>query len=278
MALKNRSKGSVAAIILATVLSFPTTAAPLYSNDSPAPPRLNADHAPLTDNEWRIYDINGDGKFDVADISEFTGNGGIDFINDLNRDGNKDLTDAFALYIKLSVLDRNCDEAVDDNDFTPVEPVQLPEPDAAAVWPLVSRIVAEALKTLPADIEDQVFRSLPISDGLTPYEKAYVYESTGMSALLQLNLEGAQWAYGRAYQTNNRSATALGSLAFAIAVDKRHEESLTLLAYARELFRESGATSTTIGWIFARHGQNQEALTYYQEAVEYAPKIPKYHM
>lgn len=232
----------------------------------------------LTNNEWRIYDVNADGKFDVADISEFTGSGGIDFINDLNRDGNKDLTDAFALYVKLSVLDRNCDEAVDDDDFTPVEPVILPEPNAAAVWPLVGRIVSEALKELPPDIENQVFRSLPVAGGLTPFEKAYVYELTGMSALLQLNLEGAQWAYGRAFQTNNRSATALGSLAFAIAVDKRHEEALTLIARARELFRESGATSTTIGWIFARHGQNSEALTYYQEAVEYAPKIPGYHM
>src|SRR5512133_54005 len=103
-----------------------------------------ADSDPVTDNEWRTYDVNGDGKFDVSDISEFTGNGGIGFINDLNRDGNKDLTDAFALYVRLSVLDRNCDEAVDDDDFTPVEPVELPEPDATAVWPLVSRIVSEA--------------------------------------------------------------------------------------------------------------------------------------
>lgn len=237
-----------------------------------------ADPDTPTDNEWRIYDVNGDGKFDVSDISEFTRNGGIDFINDLNRDGNKDLTDAFALYVKLSVLDRNCDEAVDDDDFTPIPPVTLPEPDATVVWPLVSRVVAEALQKLPPDIENQVFRSLPVEGGLTPFEKAYVYEMTGMSALLQMNLEGAQWAYGRAFQINNQSATALGSLAFSIAVDKRHEEALTLLARARELFRESGATSTTIGWIYARHGQNQEALMYYQEAVEFAPKIPKYHM
>ena len=63
MAIKNRSKGSVVAIIIATVLSFPTAAAPLYSNDSPAPPWLNANHDPLTNNEWRIYDVNGDGNF-----------------------------------------------------------------------------------------------------------------------------------------------------------------------------------------------------------------------
>ena len=260
-------KSSTRHIILAAVFSALGATCPVMANP---------DH--LTDNEWRIYDVNGDGKFDVADISEFTGNGGIGFINDLNRDGNKDLTDAFALYVKLSVLDRNCDEAVDDDDFTPVEPVELPEPDAAAVWPLVSRIISEALMKLPSDIENQVFRSLPESGTMTFIEKSTVYQETGMSALLQLNLEGAQWAFGRAFQTDNTSATALGSLAFTIAVDKRHEEALTLLARARELFHESGATSTTIGWIFARHGQNREALMYYQEAVEFAPKIPRYHM
>jgi tetratricopeptide (TPR) repeat protein len=265
-------------LFIFATLPFSSPATPLSSYDLCATPLANADPDPLTNNEWRIYDVNGDGKFDVSDISEFSGNGGIDFINDLNRDGNKDLTDAFALYVKLSVLDRNCDEAVDDDDFTPVEPVELPEPDAAAVWPLVSRIVAEALKKLPPDIENQVFMSLPELGTMTFIEKANVYQETGMSALLQLNLEGAQWAYGRAYQTNNRSASALGSLAFTIAVDKRHEEALTLLAYARDLFRESGATSTTIGWIFARHGQNREALIYYEEAVEFAPKIAKYHM
>jgi len=240
--------------------------------------RVMADPDQPADSEWRIYDVNGDGRFDVSDISKFIGDGGIGFINDLNSDGNKDLTDAFALYIRLSVLDRNCDEAVDDDDFTPVEPVKMPEPDEAAVWPLVSRIVSEALKKLPSDIENQVFRSLPESGKMTFTEKAYIFQETGMSALLQLNLEGAQWAFGRAFQTDSRSATALGSLAFTLAVDKRHEEALTLLARARELFRESGATSTAIGWIFARHGQNREALIYYREAVEFAPRIARYHM
>jgi hypothetical protein len=265
-------------LLLVVTLPFSSPATPLSSYDLCATPMLNANPDPLTDNEWRIYDVNGDGKFDVTDIDEFVGRGGIGFVNDLNSDGNRDLTDAFALYVKLSVLDRNCDEAVDNNDFTPIDPVEMPEPDAAVVWPLVSRIVAEALKKLPPDIENQVFMSLPESGAMTFIEKAYVYQETGMSALLQLNLEGAQWAYGRAFQTNNRSSTALGSLAFTIAVDKRHEEALTLLAYARDLFRESGATSTTVGWIFARHGQNREALIYYQEAVQFAPKIARYHM
>jgi tetratricopeptide (TPR) repeat protein len=264
-------------LLIVVTLPFSSPATPLSSYNLCATPMENPDPDPLTNNEWRIYDVNGDGKFDASDINEFVGGGGINFINDLNSDGSKDLTDAFALYVKLTVLDRSCDEAVDNNDFTPIDPVVFPEPDAAAVWPLVSKIVANALTTLPADIEDQVFRSLPDSRTMTFMEKAAIYMETGMSALFQKNLEGAQWAYGRAYQTNNRSASALGSLAFTIAVDKRHEEALTLLAYARELFRESGAISTNIGWIFARHGQNREALTYYQEAVEHAPKIAQYH-
>lgn len=243
----------------------------------PAITLLDADSDQLTNNEWRIYDVNGDGKFDKVDIEEFIGRGGIGFINDLNNDGNKDLTDAFALYVKLSVLDRNGDEAVDNKDFTQIDPIQIHEPDAGAVWSLVGQIVTKARTTLPADIEDQVFRSLPNSGTLTINEKAHIFQETGMSALLQQNLKAAQWAYGRAFQTNNRSASALGSLAFTVAVDNRHEDAMILLAYARKLFQKSGATSTSIGWIFARHGQNQEALTYYQEAVAFAPKIAQYH-
>jgi hypothetical protein len=124
-------------IILAVFLSVLAATCPVIANPDP-----------LTDNEWRIYNVNADRKLNVADISKFTGNGGIGFINDPNRDGNKDLTDAFALYVKLSVPDRNCDEAADKNDFIPIDPVQLPEPNAAAVLPLVNRIVTKALTTL----------------------------------------------------------------------------------------------------------------------------------
>ena len=60
-------KSSTRHIILAAVFSALGATCPVMANP---------DH--LTDNEWRIYDVNGDGKFDVADISEFTGNGGID--------------------------------------------------------------------------------------------------------------------------------------------------------------------------------------------------------
>ena len=100
-------------LFIVFTLPFSSPATPLSSYDLCAAPLMNADPDPLTNNEWRIYDVNGDGKFDVTDIDEFVGGGGIGFVNDLNSDGNRDLTDAFALYVKLSVLDRNCDEAVD---------------------------------------------------------------------------------------------------------------------------------------------------------------------
>ncbi len=278
MTSESIKKGSLAFMLLMAFLPFPICATPLFPSSFPATPLTGTRHHDGIDNEWRIYDINGDGRFDIEDIEEYQFTGGIGFINDLNSDGRNDLTDVFALYIKLAVLDRNCDEAVDDEDFTPVEPVRLPEPDASAVWPLVSRIVTEALTDLPSDIEYQVSRSIITPRPLTVFEKANIYEVTGLSALLQLNLEGAQWAFGRAYQTNNRSATALGSLGFAMAMDRRHEEALALLSLSRKLNNKSGATSTSIAWIFARHGQNDEALNYYIEAVESSPEIARYHL
>ena len=50
-----------------------------------------------------------------------------------------------------------------------------------------------------------------------------------------------------------------------------------LLSFARKLFPRSAATATTIGWIFARHGQNDEARKYYEEAVLFSPKTGQFH-
>ncbi|MCU0378658.1 MAG: hypothetical protein MUC78_10410, partial [Bacteroidales bacterium] len=276
--MKNRSKGSIAVMILATVLSFPVTAAPLFSDDSPASPRLNARAGQPANNEWRIYDINADGTFNKTDIEELLDRGYQEFNPDLNGDGKKDGNDAFSLYLKLSIMDRSCDQEVNDEDFKPVSPVSLPDkPEIATILNLVNAFVSEARSTLPADIEIQLFNSLPDSRVLTFDERVYVFQTFGLSALIQKNIEAAQWAFGRAFQMNNQSSSALGNLAFAVAMDNRHTESLYMLAYARSLFHECAATSTCIGWIFARHGQNQAALPYYREAVTYAPKIAQYH-
>ena len=211
MAILQRSKGSVAAIILATVLFFPTTAAPLFSNGSPASPRLNAMAGQPANNEWRIYDINADGTFNKTDIEELLDRGWQEFNLDLNGDGKKDGNDAFSLYLKLSVMDRSCDQEVNDEDFEPVSPVSLPDkPEIATILNLVNAFVSEARSTLPADIEIQLFNSLPDSRELSFDERVYVFQSFGLSALIQKNIEAAQWAFGRAFQMNNQSSERPG--------------------------------------------------------------------
>lgn len=259
--MKNFTKHS----IVITLLAFSLNAAVLSN--------------PVTEKEWRLYDINADGRFDQTDIDDLIERGWQEFDFDLNDDGIKDGTDAFALYLKLSVLDRNCDAAVDDQDYGPVDPVKLPDvPDEAIVIRLVDNYVSTALDNLPIDIETQLFNSLPISRALTFEERVYIFQLTGLSALVQRNLDGAMWAFGRAFQMYSGSASSLGSLAFAVAMAGNHEDALKMLVYAKKLFPESGATAASTGWIFARHGQNTEALKYYREAVSFAPKIAQYHL
>ena len=229
--------------------------------------------------EWRRYDINHDGKFDVSDIDLLIDQGWLDFDYDLNEDGVKDFDDALALFLKLSVMDRSCDKKVNDEDFEPVSPVILPaEPEYSKVQQIVGNCIFRSLPKLPPDIEKQVFNSIPNANSLTIPERAYAYQLAGLSSIVQNNLDGAQWAFGRAFQTYDRSTSALGNLAFAVAMNGEHDDALILLAYARKMYPESAATSTSIGWIFARHGQNEKAREYYEEAVFYAPEIGQYHM
>jgi tetratricopeptide (TPR) repeat protein len=234
------------------------------------------------DKEWRAYDVNADGKFDKQDIELLLADGWQTFSADLNADGAKDVNDVFALYVKLSVLDRNCNEAVSDDDFVPLSPVEFPDADAEKARRIVNEVTATALidpdAGLPPDVEQKLFASIDDASTLSIAERAYVLQTAGLSALTQRNLKAAQWAFARAAQINDRSANALGSLAFTLAVDKRHEDALILLAQAREIYPKSSATSSSIGWIFARHGQDQESLKYYAEAVIYTPEISKYHM
>lgn len=241
-------------------------------------PQVSDNQAGWTDREWRAFDVNGDKRFDKLDIEKLLADGWQDFKHDLNGDGAKDAIDVLCLYLKLSILDRNCNEEVTDDDFAPVSPVSLPAADKDAVQKLVDEIVEETRTSLPADVEDKLFGTLPDSLVLTLPERAYVFRLAGISALLQKNLEAAKWAFGRACQTDDRSASSFGSLAFTLAVDKRHEDALALLALAMELFPESGATMTTIAWIFARHDQKNEAIKYYRLAALYAPDISQYNM
>lgn len=270
-------KGSLALTVLNLVLFFPITATPLsfvssiYDNGpSTCYPLLES---------WRKYDINADGKFDHNDINELINRGGQEISFDLNHDGKKDMDDALALFLKLSVLDRSCNGEVDDSDYEPVDPVSLPEaPDIQTVRRLVLAMVSQARINLPFDIEDQAFRAVPPDEVMTLADRAYVYQIAGLSGLAQRNLDAAIWGFGRSFQTDETSPGAIGSLGFCMAASDKDDEALMLLAYARELFPESAATATSLGWMFARHGQNDEALEYLRQAVANTPEIAQYHM
>lgn len=229
--------------------------------------------------EWRKYDINADGKFDKNDINELIDKGWQTFDNDLNDDGKKDVDDVLALFLKLSVMDRNCDREVNDKDYQPVDHVSLPDvPDIQTIRQIVNECVIRAKPKLPPDIEEQAFRSIPADKKLTIPERAYVYEIAGLSGLAQLNLDAAKWGYGRSFQTYENSPGVIGSLAFCLMADDMDTEALLLLAFAKDMYPESAATATSLGWIFARHGQNDTALEYFQQAISFAPKIAQYYM
>lgn len=270
------SNGSLAAAVLNLVLLLPTAATPISLNIT----EEEVDTAvPSTYESWSLYDINTDGIFDQADIDEIVDRGAQNIMFDLNKDGKKDMDDALALFLMLSVMDRSCDGKVDDADFESIETVSLPDvPDIQTVRRFVGEEVSRARIHLPFDIEDQAFRSIPQGEILTLAERAYVYQVAGLSGLAQQNLDAATWGFGRSFQTDERSAHALGSLAFCMSVNDRDDEALLMLVFARNLFRESAPTATSLGWVFARHGQNEEALEYFREAVFYTPEIAQYHM
>ncbi len=149
-------KGSLAVTVLKLVMIFPITATPLFPNIPDSPPTaisnempdlLSKDDADYPSvSEWRRYDINLDGKFDVNDIDLLMDQGWQDFDYDLNEDGVKDFDDALALFLKLSVMDRSCDKKVTDEDYEPVSPVRLPEePDYSKVQQIVSNCIFRSL-------------------------------------------------------------------------------------------------------------------------------------
>ena len=263
-------KGSLAFALLYLFTFFPTPATPLFL--------FSADGLSAQES-WRKYDINSDGQFDQADINEIIDRGAQNIDFDLNNDGKKDMDDALALFLKLSVMDRSCNGVVDNSDYEPVDPVTMPEvPDIKTVRKIVSESVSLARTKLPYDIEDQAFKPVPDGIVLTLEERASVYQVAGLSGLAQRNLDAAIWGFGRSFQTDESSASAIGSLAFCMSASDNDEEALLLLAYARDLFPESAPTATSLGMVFARHGQNEEALEYLNEAVLYTPEIAQYHM
>lgn len=228
--------------------------------------------------EWQLYDINSDGRFDVSDIEELRENGWQGFEHDINKDGKKDLKDPLYLHVKLSVLDRNCDGIVNNEDFKSVARISFPTAvDVSEIITLVNSYLSGSAARLPSDIETRLLRSVPADKVLSPDEKAYLYQLFGISSLAQRNLDGAKWGFGKAFQIKGESSLPPGNLAFCLAMEGRYSDALLLLAHAIKIFPRSAATSTTIGWIFARHGQNDEARKYYTDAVKYSPQTGQYH-
>lgn len=239
---------------------------------------LPAYQVSAADNEWKLYDINRDGRFDRSDIDALRQNMWQGFDKDINRDGKKDFNDVLYLYVKLSVLDRSCNGVVDDEDFSPAGRINFPAaPDINTISALVDGIVSKSAASLPAGFEAQVFKSLTSDKALSSDEKAYVYQLVGITFLAKRNLDAAKWGFGKAHQIKDQSSLPSGNLAFCLAMEGRYNEALLLLSYARKIFPRSAAIATTTGWIFARHGQNEEARKYYGEAALFSPNTGQYH-
>ena len=239
---------------------------------------LSANLISAAADDWKLYDINKDGRFDKADIDASREKATQGFDNDINRDGKKDFIDVLYLYVKLSVLDRSCNGVVDDEDFRPAGRMNFPAaPDINTISALVDGIVSKSAASLPAGFEAQVFKSLTSDKALSSDEKAYVYQLVGITSLAKRNLNAAKWGFGKAHQIKDQSSLPSGNLAFCLAMEGRYNEALLLLSYARKIFPRSASTATTTGWIFARHGQNEEARKYYEEAVLFSPNTGQYH-
>ncbi len=228
--------------------------------------------------DWRAWDVTADSRFNQADLDQALGEDLATFQLDANGDGEHNLADLLHLLVQLSTWDRTGDVALSDEDFAQVALLSLPEPDADAASALVDGLVAEGRLAVPPDAETKLFASLPVDVTLTIHQRALLLQLAGMSALGQGNVEAAEWAFGRAFQTYPELASALGNLAFCLAQSDRHEDALVLLARARELNPKSAATLTTLGWLFARHGQQAEATAFYKEAVELAPELSRYQL
>jgi len=72
--------------------------------------------APTALASWREADVNGDDRFDQADLNEILAQGIAAPTLDANGDGKRGLQDAFALLVLLSTWDRSGNVAVTEED------------------------------------------------------------------------------------------------------------------------------------------------------------------
>lgn len=230
------------------------------------------------DVNWQRFNVNKDKQLDQADKTIIFKGGVWNPTIDVNGDGRKDIADAYALLLLTATWDRNADLTVSADDFTPLPPVSLPEPDAVAARTLASTCRQELASKVPADLEDKLKQEWEPLKIVTATDEGALYEESGAVALTQHNLEVAQWAYAKACELAPLRDSVYANLAFTLAQRGRYRDALVLLAYARKLQPTSGVTSNNIAWIFARNGQLALARQYYQEAIDVLPDVAQYHM
>ncbi len=238
---------------------------------------LGAQPAP-GDVDWRRFDLNKDQRLDQADKALIFKGGVWAATLDINNDQRKDLDDACALLLLMTMWDRNADLAVTAEDFGPLPPMHLPKPDAMAARTLASACLRELATKVPADQEDRLRREWEPLKVLQAKDEAALFEASGALALTLRNLDVAQWAYAKACELGPQRDSAFANLAFTLAERARYPEAMVLLAYARELHPKSGVTSNTLAWIFARNGQLDQARLFYLEAVLALPEVAQYHL
>lgn len=228
--------------------------------------------------DWHRYDANDDGCLDKTDMGIMLKDGLWHPTVDVNQDGKHDTRDGFALMVLMTQWDRSADQQVNDDDFSPAEPISLPQPDVAAATSLAARLLVDAGAKLPPGQEDRLMQEWPTFTALGRPEQASLMEEAGMLALSQQNLDVAQWAFARSFDLDPARDSALGNLGFTLGQQGRTGEALTLLSRARQMNPRAAATNSNIGWLFARTGQEQEALSYYREAIREAPDVAQYRL
>jgi Tfp pilus assembly protein PilF len=228
--------------------------------------------------DWQRLDVNRDGRFDQEDSRLILKDGMWRPSIDVNGDGAKDSRDAWHLVVLLSTWDRNADLKVDASDFAPVAPVSLPVANAEAASAIVAKLLRETEPKMAPGLQLGMAKVWPPAETTTPARQAASYEQVGGIALLEQNLDTAQWGFAKAATADSTRDSALANLAFTLAQTNRIAEALSLLAQALKLQPNSAVTHNNLAWIFARHGQLAEARRHYADAIRLAPSMGQYHL
>lgn len=249
---------SLAVAVLLSATALPTSAATL---------------------RWKSLDVDGNGRFDRADIASITKGGVGSPSLDVDGNGQKDVRDSLALPVFITRYDRTGDLAVSDDDFGPARPIEIPAPDARAAARLTSELLQQARSRVRPELEkDLVATFAPVKAAGQPPAQAALFEQAGASALVLRNLDEAQLCFARAATLDPRRDSSLANLGFVMASSGRYTEALVLLSQARSLNPGSCTTIGNIAFVLARSGKDVEARGLYAQAVGLCPKSPLLHI